>query len=339
MNTHADKTQENKSQSVANAVFQKKSETGSAFQFVDNRPEAIIQRKIQEMANTSLQANQTTQLQAIADHSKPIQFRLQAKPSTWNPSADPTPFFTSVQQSLNNLTSEGALNYATTGKIYKTLNVSRGEVTNDNRPQGTRLVHRIIDSEKTITISEINSNLNAAEPETPGWFKTYFRSANGNKIEAHKAAATAGVGTNVRVDWNPNIAPEQTRVPVHNTETNRFELQTTPLHITLGHELGHADRFSRGVGKVINPETERVLSGGFSRGLNDGRQVNKDVVTAEEVYNIGLPPANLENLDINHMSPNPDADTITENDLRDEQGLARRVGYVMENTDDMPDFE
>jgi hypothetical protein len=51
MNTHADKRQESKSQSVANAVSQKQNDSKSTFQFVDNRPEAVAQRKLQEMAN------------------------------------------------------------------------------------------------------------------------------------------------------------------------------------------------------------------------------------------------------------------------------------------------
>lgn len=46
MNTHADKTHENKSQSVANAVSQKKNSGESTFQFIDNRPEAMAQRKL-----------------------------------------------------------------------------------------------------------------------------------------------------------------------------------------------------------------------------------------------------------------------------------------------------
>ena len=67
MKTDANKTQENKSQSVANAVSQHNRGSGSTFQFVDNRPEAIAQRKLQEMANNSPQVKQATQLQAIAD--------------------------------------------------------------------------------------------------------------------------------------------------------------------------------------------------------------------------------------------------------------------------------
>lgn len=84
MNTHADKTQENKNQSVANEVSQKQSGGKSTFQFIDNRPEAIAQKKLQEMANNSSQvkplrafqeiannnsqAKQAAQMQAIADN-------------------------------------------------------------------------------------------------------------------------------------------------------------------------------------------------------------------------------------------------------------------------------
>lgn len=56
MNTHADKRQENKSQSAAYADSQKKSCGEATFQFIDNRPEAITQRKLQEIANNSPQA-------------------------------------------------------------------------------------------------------------------------------------------------------------------------------------------------------------------------------------------------------------------------------------------
>jgi len=67
MNSHADKTQENESKSVANAVSQKQSVGKSAFQFVDNRPEAIAQRKLNEIVNNSLHAKQAAQLRAMSD--------------------------------------------------------------------------------------------------------------------------------------------------------------------------------------------------------------------------------------------------------------------------------
>jgi hypothetical protein len=68
MNTHADKTHENKSQSVANEVSQEQSFGEPTFQFADNRPEAIAQRKLQEMANNSPQVTQLRALQEIADN-------------------------------------------------------------------------------------------------------------------------------------------------------------------------------------------------------------------------------------------------------------------------------
>lgn len=68
MNTHAEKKQDNKSQSVANALSQKRSGGKSTFQFVDNRPEAIAQRQLQEMANNSPRAMQLKAMQAMEDN-------------------------------------------------------------------------------------------------------------------------------------------------------------------------------------------------------------------------------------------------------------------------------
>lgn len=67
MNNHAEKTQENKSQSVANIAPQKQSDDESTFHFIDNRPESIAQRKLQEMANNSPQTMQLRALQEMAN--------------------------------------------------------------------------------------------------------------------------------------------------------------------------------------------------------------------------------------------------------------------------------
>jgi hypothetical protein len=91
MNTHADKTQENKSQSVSNGESQMQSGGESTFQFIDNRPESVAQRKLQEMAdnspqvsqlrafqdmaNNSPQAKQTAQLQVMADNNSAQQLQ------------------------------------------------------------------------------------------------------------------------------------------------------------------------------------------------------------------------------------------------------------------------
>jgi len=65
MVTQADKTKENKSKATSNNVTKDKNRTASDFQFEDNRPEAIAQRKMQEMVESSPQARQIAQLTAI----------------------------------------------------------------------------------------------------------------------------------------------------------------------------------------------------------------------------------------------------------------------------------
>lgn len=64
MNMHAEKTQENKTPSAVSVVLQNQRDGQSAFQFFDNRPYAIAQRKLQAMMNQSPQAQRLAQLQA-----------------------------------------------------------------------------------------------------------------------------------------------------------------------------------------------------------------------------------------------------------------------------------
>lgn len=70
MNTQADKSQDNKKQSVSAADSLKQSGTESALQFVDNRPEALAQRKMQEMADHRPERVAQRKLQEIADKSQ-----------------------------------------------------------------------------------------------------------------------------------------------------------------------------------------------------------------------------------------------------------------------------
>lgn len=71
----ADKVQENKSPSVANVVTQQRMSDNTPFEFSDDRPEAIAQRQLQEMANNSPKAIQLKAYQVMADHytSKTVQ--------------------------------------------------------------------------------------------------------------------------------------------------------------------------------------------------------------------------------------------------------------------------
>lgn len=67
MNTYADKTQDNKNQSVTSAVTQNQNSSESSSQFVDKRPEAVTQRKLHELANNSPQQKHVFQLQELAN--------------------------------------------------------------------------------------------------------------------------------------------------------------------------------------------------------------------------------------------------------------------------------
>ena len=65
MNAHAKKTQEHRGQSMANVVSKKQSGRESTFQFADNRPETITQRRLQEMVNNSPRVKQLMAFQNV----------------------------------------------------------------------------------------------------------------------------------------------------------------------------------------------------------------------------------------------------------------------------------
>jgi hypothetical protein len=66
MNTHADKTQENKNRSMTVNDSKKLNITDSNAQFTDNRAETAMQRNVQAMANNGSHTSQAVQLQTIA---------------------------------------------------------------------------------------------------------------------------------------------------------------------------------------------------------------------------------------------------------------------------------
>ncbi|AOW20146.1 hypothetical protein [Urechidicola croceus] len=81
MNIHADKSQENKDQYVANTVSQKQIISNSTFQFIDNRPEMVIQRKLQDMVYNSSNNKHVNQLYiSIKNKKKTVLKDLQEKP-------------------------------------------------------------------------------------------------------------------------------------------------------------------------------------------------------------------------------------------------------------------
>jgi hypothetical protein len=68
MYEQVEKPKVNKSRAVANSVTQKKNSVKQGFSFVDNRPEAVVQRKLQEMANNNPRANESPELNKATYH-------------------------------------------------------------------------------------------------------------------------------------------------------------------------------------------------------------------------------------------------------------------------------
>lgn len=89
MNAYANKAQKNKSQPVANDASKGQADGESNFQRIDNRPEAIAQRKLQEMINNSLQSKRAIQLQAMINNSlqskRMVQLQAMANDSSNHP--------------------------------------------------------------------------------------------------------------------------------------------------------------------------------------------------------------------------------------------------------------
>ncbi|MEP3386629.1 MAG: hypothetical protein ABJO02_00490 [Reichenbachiella sp.] len=117
MNTHADKTQVNKSQSVSAASSLIQSRGKATFQFVDNRPEAVAQRKLQELANSkdenssrlfnnksAFQRNQIPNQPSGSDSTAVIQLFVQKRTSEtgWKyfSSLDPDKLFNSEEEAF-----------------------------------------------------------------------------------------------------------------------------------------------------------------------------------------------------------------------------------------------
>lgn len=72
MRTHADKTSDHKSRAAANSLPKQLSIGASAFPFMDNRPEAIAQRKLQEAITKSPRVQQLKVYQSMADVQKQL---------------------------------------------------------------------------------------------------------------------------------------------------------------------------------------------------------------------------------------------------------------------------
>jgi len=78
MHTQVDKSQENKSESRDAGTSEKGTAAGPSIQFADGRPEAALQRNVQEMADTSSRTSQLKAMQQLAE-SKTTALPIQKK--------------------------------------------------------------------------------------------------------------------------------------------------------------------------------------------------------------------------------------------------------------------
>jgi hypothetical protein len=96
MQTNANKTQTNQSQAVANELSQKQG-NGEGMQLVDNRPEAVAQRKLQEMANNSAQVKQLRAYQEMANNRPQVLQLVRKEGNIYYTEPGNTPFPTRAQ--------------------------------------------------------------------------------------------------------------------------------------------------------------------------------------------------------------------------------------------------
>ena len=89
MTTHTDKSKQNRNRSVARQRPEKQNDSKSALQYLNNRPEAIAQSKLQELANRSAQAKQLMAAQNMANNSPRAAQLVQMQAMTGEYSAEP----------------------------------------------------------------------------------------------------------------------------------------------------------------------------------------------------------------------------------------------------------
>jgi hypothetical protein len=221
--------------------------------------------------------------------------------------------------------------------LFSTLNVALGdndkvETARVSHPNGTTLVERLIQSPKMITVYDDNRKDSQATPKKPHYWN--------NWREGYNVAQNPAIGADVDVNWNLDA---DSKTSTHDTVTDVTKKKDTPDQIVLGHELIHADRFSRGQGKVMNMEQNTYDEGTYKKGKLNQQGEEVGIEKKEEIYTVGLRPypeqythktianplfgTNAEEKEYPVTPGNPDETAITENDLRNEQALEARTAY------------
>jgi len=143
MHAHADKTKENKSQSVANGIAQKESSGDSTFVFRNNRPEAFAQRKLQEMVNNNSRLEQLKSSQESASHSQQVNQVTQMQALTDNSPKQQQSVWKYTEQT-NSIIQRAKLNLRQDGTISGVSNFPNRPTSNIRGPQGQHLTAYVV---------------------------------------------------------------------------------------------------------------------------------------------------------------------------------------------------
>jgi hypothetical protein len=167
------------------------------------------------------------------------------------------------------------------------INISKSAGSRSKLKNGNKLVKRIINSNKTCTLS-----IKYKERSSTGY-------SNADNIANKK-------GTNASVWYNPGSLH---KVVTRNGAGKVIE-SYSPGHIVLGHELIHADRFMRGIAKPYNSENTTTYTYMDKFGLF---RTGEEYLDELETTGLGI----YDNI----------IKDVTENKLRKEQGQGRRLKY------------
>lgn len=134
MYEQVEKSKENKSQSVENKFSQRQSGGGSTFQFVDNRPEAIVQRKLQEMTNNSSQSQREFYLQSNTNLHGVLQRKIQVKGGALYNNKTELPISMETTLDLTNKAeADGTYLVRKTADLTKRVNDQESEILSPHR--------------------------------------------------------------------------------------------------------------------------------------------------------------------------------------------------------------
>ena len=218
---------------------------------------------------------------------------------------------TSVRAALNALAGNtvNALTYTETGSLWwKKIQVGLGAgavAAAAIAPHGMGLLTRIIQNNNSVYIYP--GNVNRAAPQ-----QRYLGLESA--VDAMNRASTPGNGSDADVYIDATTLNGQEQTTTYDANTGQAQRQNTPDAVIIGHELIHADRFTKGRGGFDNQG--HLILGSYLRASTNRDQA----LVEEEIYTVGLTPSG-------NTIVNPDPSSTTEQQIRAEHNQLPRDNY------------